>query len=56
MKSASCKHGTELVSQADVKSQVGHGFEQPSGWCPCPWQSNEIIFKVPSNPNHSMIL
>ena len=29
-----------------------------SGRCPCPWQGrwNWMIFKVPSNPNHSMIL
>ena len=29
-----------------------------SGRCPCPWQGawNEMIFKVSSNPNHSMIL
>ena len=29
-----------------------------SGRCPCSWQGgwNEMIFKVPSNPYHSMIL
>ena len=29
-----------------------------SGRCPCSWQGgwNQMIFKVPSNPNHSMIL
>jgi len=29
-----------------------------SGKCPCSWQGgwNQMIFKVPSNPNHSMIL
>ena len=29
-----------------------------SGWHPCPWQQgwNWMIFKVPSNPSHSMIL
>ena len=29
-----------------------------SGRCPCSWQGgwNQVIFKVPSNPNHSMIL
>jgi len=29
-----------------------------SCWCPCSWQGgwNQMIFKVPSNPNHSMIL
>ena len=29
-----------------------------SGRCPCPWQGgwNEMIFKAPSNSNHSMIL
>ena len=28
-----------------------------SGRCPCPWQEgwNEMMFKVPSNPNCSMI-
>ena len=29
-----------------------------SGRCPCPWQGgwNMLIFKVPFNPNHSMLL
>ena len=29
-----------------------------TGNCPCPWQGgwNLMIYKVPSNPNHSMIL
>jgi len=29
-----------------------------SGGCPCSWQGgwNQMIFKVPSNPYHSMIL
>jgi len=29
-----------------------------SGRCPCWWQGgwNQMMFKIPSNPNHSMIL
>ncbi|PKU40413.1 rna-directed dna polymerase from mobile element jockey-like [Limosa lapponica baueri] len=43
-----------------VQGQVGWGFEKPaqSGRCPWSWQGgwNWMIFKVPSNSNHSMIL
>jgi len=30
----------------------------PSGRCPCPRQGgwNQRIYKIPSNPNHAMIL
>ena len=44
---------------ASVQGQVGWGFEHwSSGRCLCPRQGdwNKIIFKVPSNTNHSMIL
>jgi len=37
---------------------MGLGATWSSGRCPCLWQGgwSRMIFKVPSNPNHSMIL
>jgi len=36
---------------------MGLGATWCSGRGPCPWQKgwNKMVFKVPSNPNHSMI-
>ena len=36
----------------------GRSHSCPEGRCPCSWQGgwNQMIFKVPSNPNHSIIL
>lgn len=55
----------EQVVQRDcactsLKGQVGCGPDEPhpSEWHPCPWQRHWdfMILKVPSNPNHSIIL
>ena len=40
-----------FVRGCSVQGQVGWGFEQPG-----PVEGDEMIFKVPSNPNHSTLL
>jgi len=40
------------------KARTGLGAPWAGGRGPCPWQRgwNEMVYKVPSNPNHSVIL
>ena len=59
------KHGSEMNEVlgtweicGSCMSSVPPAKGMSSRRCPCSWQGgwNQIIFKVPSNPNHSMIL
>jgi len=48
----------DFSSPGSVQDQVGWVFGQPSGRGPFPWQGgwNWMVFRVPSNPSHSVIL
>jgi len=55
-----CPEKLWLPLPGSVQGQVGWRWitAWSSGRCPCSWQGgwNQMIFKVLSNPNHSMIL
>jgi len=59
------KHWNRLPSEVAAvpslevfKARLDGALSWSSGRCPCSWQGgwNQMIFKVPSNPYHSMIL
>jgi len=52
------REAMDALSLEVLKAKLDGGATWSGGQCSCSWQGgwNQMIFKVPSNPNHSMIL